>query len=139
LPLWLLHFLGIDNVSGAAYAWWSGAGSDISELAVVGAILGLLRKHNCAVRHCWRIGRHVVPGTDHACCARHAPGGAPTHDDVIADHLAGVTAHDAAESVPAAPADADLGRKLDTLHADLSDLSHTLRAVLLTQHEGRQP
>jgi hypothetical protein len=47
-----------------------------------------VRKHNCAVDHCWRVGRHKVPGTEHICCRRHAPGGAPTHEDVLEAHAA---------------------------------------------------
>lgn len=69
IPLWLLHVLGVDNEAGRWYAFWSGFGSDLSEVAIVGAVLGGYRKHNCHVRHCWRIGRHVVDGTPW--CNRH--------------------------------------------------------------------
>jgi hypothetical protein len=65
----LLHILGVDDVSGRWYAWWSGAGSDVSELAILGAVLGGYRKHNCHQPRCWRIGRHVVDGTPW--CNRH--------------------------------------------------------------------
>lgn len=82
-----LHFLGVDDVSGRAYAFWSGCGSDLGELAVVGALLGLLRKHNCAVAGCWRLGRYVTAAGHHV-CARHHPDGAPTHAEVIAAHHA---------------------------------------------------
>lgn len=67
--MWLLHVLGVDDVSGRWYAWWSGAGSDISELAIVGAVLGAYRRHNCHRARCWRIGRHTVDGTPW--CNRH--------------------------------------------------------------------
>lgn len=66
---WLLHVLGVDNVSGPAYAWWSGAGADMGELALLGAVLGMFRKHNCHSKGCWRVGRHVVNGTPW--CNRH--------------------------------------------------------------------
>jgi hypothetical protein len=66
---WLLHVLGVDDVSGRWYGFWSGFGSDISELAIVGAVLGGYRKHNCHAKGCWRIGRHVVDGTPW--CNRH--------------------------------------------------------------------
>jgi len=65
----LAHWLGIDNESGRWYAFWSGFGSDVSEFALLGAIYGMLRKHNCHSRGCWRIGRHVVGGTPW--CDRH--------------------------------------------------------------------
>ena len=58
-----MHFFGLDNLSGPQYGFWSGVGSDISELAVVGAVLGAYRRHNCHRPGCWRIGRHVVDGT----------------------------------------------------------------------------
>ena len=78
----ILHWLGVDNVSGPAYAWYSGAGSDIGELAIVGALLGVLRKHNCHVHGCWRVGRHQVEGTPFIVCHRHRPGGPVTAADV---------------------------------------------------------
>lgn len=82
----LAHFFGLDSASGAPYLLWSGALSDAGELAIVGALIGMLRKHNCAVHHCWRLARHKVPGTDHVCCRRHTPGGAPSLQDVISDY-----------------------------------------------------
>ena len=66
---WLLHVLGVDNASGRAYLAWSGAGSDISELVLIGGAYGLLRKHNCHQSRCWRIGRHTVDGSPW--CNRH--------------------------------------------------------------------
>lgn len=85
---WFLHFTGSDNVSGPWYGFFSGFGSDLGEIVLLGALWSILRKHNCAVHHCWRVGRHKVPGTEHICCRRHAPGGAPTHEDVIEAHAA---------------------------------------------------
>lgn len=82
----LAHFFGLDSASATPYLAWSGVGSDVTEIAVVGALFGLLRKHNCSVHGCWRIGRHKVPGTDHVCCRRHTPGGAPSLQDVISDY-----------------------------------------------------
>ena len=65
----LMHFFGLDNLSGPQYGFWSGVGSDISELAIVGAVLGAYRKHNCHAKGCWRVGRHSVDGTPW--CDRH--------------------------------------------------------------------
>lgn len=86
---WLQHFFGFNSGTGnqSHYLFWSGAGSDLGELAIVGALLGLLRKHNCEVKGCWRLGRHSTDG-GHTVCARHMPGGAPTHADVLAAHHA---------------------------------------------------
>lgn len=99
---WLLHFLGLDSASGPAYLAWSGAGGDLGELAIAGALIAVIRRHNCHAARCWRIGRHKVPGTDFICCARHTPGGAPTHAHILALHAAR----------PAAPGSAEAGERL---------------------------
>jgi len=83
MTAWLAHVLGLDNLSGPYYGFWSGIGSDISELALFGALMGLLRKHNCHIRGCWRLGRHPIGGTTWVVCARHHPAGAPRRSDVI--------------------------------------------------------
>lgn len=84
--LWLLHFLGVDNVSGRWYGWWSGAGSDLGELAIVGGLAAMVRRHNCHVGRCWRIGRLPIEGTPYLVCTRHHPEGAPPHTRIIAAH-----------------------------------------------------
>ena len=66
---WLLHVLGVDNLSGRWYGFWSGFGADIGEAALIGAVLGMVRKHNCHIRRCWRIGRHTVNGSPY--CNKH--------------------------------------------------------------------
>jgi hypothetical protein len=63
---WLLHVLGVDNLSGRWYGFWSGAGSDLAYLGIIGT---LYRKHNCHQNGCWRVGRHTVDGTPW--CDRH--------------------------------------------------------------------
>jgi hypothetical protein len=73
LQHWFLHYTGSDNTSGTWYGFWSGFGSDLSEIMIVGALLAVLRKHNCHVHGCWRIGRHPVEGTGYVVCRRHHP------------------------------------------------------------------
>jgi hypothetical protein len=85
---WLAHFLGLDNLSGSFYGWWSGAGSDLGEVTLVGAMLMMVRRHNCHVHGCWRVGRHPVAGTTYVVCRRHHPDGAPTVQDVTDAHAA---------------------------------------------------
>jgi hypothetical protein len=80
----LLHLLGIDDESGHWYAWWSGAGSDVGELAILGGIIGAWHKVNCHVKGCPRIGRHHVDGTTYVVCRHHHPEDKPTHHDVLA-------------------------------------------------------
>ena len=74
----LAHFFGLDNGSGANYLWWSGIGSDLGEVAMIGAAWTLARKHNCHVKGCWRLGKHDLEGTPYCLCAKH-------HPDVPAD------------------------------------------------------
>jgi len=83
---WLAHVLGMDNLSGPYYGFWSGSGSDIGELAMVGGLVAIVRKHNCHVDKCWRVGRHPVAGTAYVVCRKHHPDGAPSHADVLAAH-----------------------------------------------------
>lgn len=79
----LIHILALDDMSGRWYAFWSGVGGDIGEAAILGALLSNVRKHNCHVRGCWRIGRHPVAGTEFVVCRRHHPNGAPSHSEVL--------------------------------------------------------
>ncbi|MGH9652600.1 MAG: hypothetical protein ACRD6B_03945 [Bryobacteraceae bacterium] len=67
------HWLGLDNLNGPFYAWWSGAGSDISELAVLGGIYSIYRRHQCPVHHCWRLGKHATVDPAFVVCAKHHP------------------------------------------------------------------
>ena len=82
---WLAHVLGLDDASGRFYAFWSGFGSDLSELALVAALVAVVRKHTCHVRRCWRIGHHPLDGTPWTVCRRHhpdLPNKAPTREDL---------------------------------------------------------
>lgn len=69
---WLSHFFGLDNLSGPWYGFWSGVGSDISEVAIIGGVIQIYRKHNCHVKGCWRIGKHPVG--HYVVCRSHHPG-----------------------------------------------------------------
>lgn len=72
----LAHWLGIDNLSGPVYGFWSGSGSDIGELALLGAAAAFYRRHTCHVdspRFCWRPGTHPVVGTLFRACRKHHP------------------------------------------------------------------
>lgn len=79
----IAHFFGLDNGSGVFYLFWSGVCGD---LFLVGAGYALWRKHNCHVKHCWRIQWRSVPGTDHTVCRKHHPHDPPTAQKVLEDH-----------------------------------------------------
>lgn len=113
---WLLQVTGTANEQGHWYAFWSGFGSDIGEVAIIGGLLSVYRKHNCHDKGCWRIGRHVVDGTPR--CNRH--------------HLAAREA--AAAAAPAAVQD-DISAKLGKLSEDISGLAEAIRATLQPQSQ----
>jgi hypothetical protein len=80
---WLLHLLGVDDVSGRWYGWWSGAGSDLGELALAGGVAAMVRQRTCHVHRCWRLARHGVEGTPHVVCRKHHPDGHLTHQGLL--------------------------------------------------------
>jgi hypothetical protein len=82
---WLEHILGMDNLSGPVYGFWSGFGSDISELSLVGVMGAHLRAANCEVHGCWRIGRHLS-AAGHRLCRRHHPDDALTEQAAVEAH-----------------------------------------------------
>lgn len=77
---WLAYMTGSENTSGAPpnYNFWSGFGSDLGEVTIVGAMLAVFKKHNCHTRWCLRIGRHEFTdpstGVIYLLCRRHHPG-----------------------------------------------------------------
>jgi hypothetical protein len=81
----ILVALGIDDVSGPWYAFWSGFGSDLGELAIIGGLVGVYRRHNCEVHRCWRLGRHVT-AAGHRVCRPHHPDGHLTAAHIREQH-----------------------------------------------------
>lgn len=87
LQHWLAYMTGSLNTSGAPpnYNFWSGVGSDIGELAMFGWLATFLRRHNCEVHRCWRLGRHAT-AAGHVVCRRHHPDGKLTAGHVAQRH-----------------------------------------------------
>jgi hypothetical protein len=88
---WLLHWLAVHtgtvNEAGPYYGFWSGFGSDIGEIAIIGGLVTVVRRHNCEVHGCWRIGRHQTAAGHHV-CRRHHPDDRLTAENVTAAHAA---------------------------------------------------
>jgi hypothetical protein len=83
---WLAVHTGTVNEPGPYYGFWSGFGGILErlvELSVIAAIL--LRRHNCEVRGCWRIGRHDT-AAGHNVCRQHHPDGHLTAATVVTQH-----------------------------------------------------
>lgn len=62
---------------------------------LVSVLVGLYRhwrRHECHIKACHHVQFKMVPGTDHVVCKTHLKlitgRGAPTHDEVAADHKA---------------------------------------------------
>lgn len=66
---WLLSPLGVTNVSGRPYAWWSGSGSVILPPLITLAGISALYAwhHQCRERGCVRVVRHAEPGKPRYC------------------------------------------------------------------------
>ena len=98
---WLAVHTGTVNESGPYYGFWSGFGSDLGEVTLVGTIgVGVytgVRKANCHEPGCWRIGHYPLEGTPHHLCARHHPHiehDTVTHDGIIRRHEAAIAARE---------------------------------------------
>lgn len=86
---WLAHWSGLDNPAGPIYAFWSGIGSILIPplLTALPIVAVLLRRHNCEIHGCWRLGRHRT-AAGHFLCRRHHPDGRLTHAQAVAEHHA---------------------------------------------------
>ena len=77
LQHWLAVHTGTINEAGPYYGFFSGFGSDLGEVTIVGGMFAIYRKHNCHARWCWRFGRHgftdEATGLRYQLCRRHHP------------------------------------------------------------------
>jgi hypothetical protein len=77
LQHWLAVHTGTVNEAGPYYGFWSGFGSDIGEVTIVGGLLAIYKKHNCHSRWCWRFGHHdfadEATGITWKLCRAHHP------------------------------------------------------------------
>lgn len=72
---WMQVHLGITNEPGPYYGFFSGSGSDLGEIAIIGGIGtlvgGLWHKFNCHNEGCARLGLHAVAGGAYVVCRKH--------------------------------------------------------------------
>jgi len=71
------------------YQFWSGIGSDIGEVAIIGGLITIVRHLNCHAKGCWRMGGHMVEGTPYKTCRKHHP---QIPKNITAEHIAAVHA-----------------------------------------------
>jgi hypothetical protein len=86
---WFEVHTGTVNESGPYYGFFSGFGSDLGEIALIGGIVTLFRHGNCGQKGCWRWGRHdyAMDGISHKLCRKHHPhhsGKAVTGEEIAA-------------------------------------------------------
>jgi hypothetical protein len=81
----ILRWLGLDDPGSPFYLFYSGLGSDLSELAILGGLIAVYRRHNCEVHRCWRLARHATAAGHHV-CRRHHPDGHLTAQSVREAH-----------------------------------------------------
>jgi hypothetical protein len=86
---WLLHWLAVHtgtvNEPGPYYGFFSGFGSDLGELALLGAVFHLYWRYTCHEPRCWRPGHLMADGHTRACW-RHHPDGRPRPGHVRRAH-----------------------------------------------------
>lgn len=68
-----LNWTGANNTSGNQYGFWSGFGSDLGEIVLLGGAITLYKRHNCAVPKCPRIAhkKYEVKETKQYTCRTH--------------------------------------------------------------------
>ena len=69
---WLWFHAGLSGGNSPWYLFPSGWGANFGELAIAAGLFGMIRKHNCEVHRCWRLGRHRT-AAGHMVCRRHHP------------------------------------------------------------------
>jgi hypothetical protein len=56
----------------------------LADITLLGGVYAIVRRHNCHVKGCWRLGRHQVAGTTYVVCRKHHPDDSPSADHVLA-------------------------------------------------------
>lgn len=78
-------------LSGAGYQFWSGIGSDLSELTLLGLFFGAWRHLNCHAPGCLRLGKHPTADGQYKLCRKHhpdTPNKRPDLERILAAHAA---------------------------------------------------
>lgn len=75
LGYWAQVHTGTVNEPGPYYGFFSGFGSDLGEVVLIGGVvtivLGAWHKLNCHNEKCYRIGIHHVAGGQYVVCRKH--------------------------------------------------------------------
>lgn len=82
---WLYVHAGLSSSAGVWYLFPSGPLSYLTLLSLIAATWAIVRKHNCEVHGCWRVGRHKTLA-GHCVCRKHHPDGHLTAAAVTEAH-----------------------------------------------------
>ena len=85
---WLYHAARWTWHDPDGYNFISGP---VADIALLGGVYAIIRRHNCHVKGCWRIGRHQVAGTTYVVCRKHHPDESPSADHVLSAAAAHAT------------------------------------------------
>lgn len=77
---WLNHALGTDG--GAFYRFYSGFGTAIGSITLLGGLATFFQTRRCQVDGCTAVGKRTVPGTDWKVCPGHHPDGPLTQEKI---------------------------------------------------------
>jgi hypothetical protein len=105
----------------------------LADITLLGGAYAILRRHNCHVRGCPRIGRHPVAGTTYVVCRKHHPDESPTAEQVVAAHTAH-RAELAAAQARGAAAVADVRQVAHTVAADVHRVAEDVEAEVTGDH-----
>ena len=72
MPHWFDTYF-VHVLSGKGYQFWSGIGSDIGEVTLIGLVMVWWRHHNCHVYRSWRLSWHPHPDHGRPVCRHHHP------------------------------------------------------------------
>jgi hypothetical protein len=92
----------------------------LADIALLGGVYAIIRRHNCHVKGCWRLGRHQVAGTTYVVCRSHHPDESPSADHVLSAAAAHRTALDEARA---------------TRSAAVKDVRHVAHEVAADAHQ----
>ena len=83
---WIIGVYPVPGGTSPFYQFWSG----FYIVVLSAASSGWLRKQNCHVNWCWRLGRFPVADGQFYVCRHHSPDPAIHHKKVTAEHIAQV-------------------------------------------------
>jgi hypothetical protein len=107
----------------------------LADITLLGGAYAILRRHNCHVKGCPRIGRHPVDGTSYVVCRKHHPAGKPTAEQVYAAHAAHRHALEEARTAGAAAVH-DVRQVAHEVAADVHQVAEDVHEA---ESERRQP